>query len=161
MSMSCCRLPQQPNAALDAVFGATGATSVFPEDRNNFGLRVGVAWEPFGAGQGVVRVGYGQYLGGCRGLRCGVRWWIRRWRASATHVRIVPTTVTDCPQVANQGFGYVCSLCDGASGGGGGDDFGDGVRPAVPVAGGAAGELGGGAGVLARGGGECDLSDES
>ena len=37
-------LPQQPNAALDAVFGAVGATSVFPEDRNNFGPRLGVEW---------------------------------------------------------------------------------------------------------------------
>ncbi|MGH9598023.1 MAG: TonB-dependent receptor, partial [Edaphobacter sp.] len=38
-------LPQQPNAALDAAFGNVGATSVFPEDRNNLGPRVGVAWE--------------------------------------------------------------------------------------------------------------------
>jgi hypothetical protein len=37
----------------DAAFGKTGATSVFPEDRNNFGPRVGVSWEPFGGA--VVR----------------------------------------------------------------------------------------------------------
>jgi hypothetical protein len=29
--------------------------------------------------------------------------------SSTTHVRIVPTTITNCPQVANQGFGYACS----------------------------------------------------
>ena len=56
-------LPQQPNAALDAVFGAVGATSVFPEDRNNFGPRLGVAWQPFGVGRGVLRIGYGVYFG--------------------------------------------------------------------------------------------------
>ena len=67
-------LPQQPNAALDAVFGARGATSVFPEDRNNFGPRVGIAWQPFGGGGGWCGWGMGCTLGGCRGLRFGVRW---------------------------------------------------------------------------------------
>ena len=56
-------LPQWPNAGLDAVFGAVGATSVFPEDRNNVGPRLGMAWAPFGVGRGVVRVGYGVYFG--------------------------------------------------------------------------------------------------
>ena len=56
-------LPQQPNATLDAAFGQTGATSVFPEDRNNFGPRLGIAWEPFGPGRGVIRVGYGIFYG--------------------------------------------------------------------------------------------------
>ena len=56
-------LPQRPNAALDAVFGARGATSVFPEDRNNFGPQLGWRWQPFGVGGGVVRVGYGLYFG--------------------------------------------------------------------------------------------------
>jgi hypothetical protein len=56
-------LPQQPNAALDIVFGSVGATSVFPEDRNNNGPRLGFAWQPFGVGRGVLRVGYGLYYG--------------------------------------------------------------------------------------------------
>ena len=29
--------------------------------------------------------------------------------SSARHILITPTTVTNCPQVANQGFGYVCA----------------------------------------------------
>jgi hypothetical protein len=101
--------PQQPSAALDAVFGARGATSVFPEDRNNLGLRVGASWEPLGAGRGVVRVGYGQYFGRLAGETIRSALVDTAMAASSTHVRIVPTTVTDCPQMAGQGFGYVCS----------------------------------------------------
>ena len=29
--------------------------------------------------------------------------------SSSTHIRITPSTITACPQVANQGFGYVCT----------------------------------------------------
>jgi hypothetical protein len=29
--------------------------------------------------------------------------------SSATHVRITPSGITTCPQVAGQGFGYVCT----------------------------------------------------
>ncbi|HLK33914.1 MAG TPA: TonB-dependent receptor, partial [Terriglobales bacterium] len=101
--------PQQPNAALDAVFGKTGATSVFPEDRNNFGPRVGVAWEPFGAGQGVVHVGYGLYFGRLPGATIRSALANTALASSTVNVRIVPDTVTVCPQVANQGFGYACS----------------------------------------------------
>jgi TonB dependent receptor len=102
-------LPQRPNAALDAVFGAKGATSVFPEDRNNFGPRVGVGWEPFGGGRGVVRVGYGMYFGRLPGATVRSALVNTAMAGSTTHVRITPTTVTECPQVANQGFGYACS----------------------------------------------------
>ena len=102
-------LPQRPNGGLDAVFGARGATSVFPEDRNNLGLRVGAAWEPLGAGRGVVRVGYGQYFGRLAGATIRSALVDTAMATSTTHVRIVPTTVTECPQVAGQGFGYVCS----------------------------------------------------
>src|SRR5205807_10507757 len=56
-------LPQQPNAILDAAFGKIGATSVFPEDRNNFGPRIGVVWQPFGPGRGLVRAVNGVCFG--------------------------------------------------------------------------------------------------
>jgi hypothetical protein len=103
-------LPQQPNGALDAAFGSTGATSVFPEDRNNFGPRVGVAWQPFGEGRGIVRVGYGIFYGRLAGAMVRSALVNTATAASSTHVLILPTTVTNCPQVAtNQGFGYVCS----------------------------------------------------
>jgi len=103
-------LPQQPNAALDAVFGRVGATSIFPEDRNNFGPRVGVAWQPFGAGRGVVRVGYGLFYGRLPGATVRKALIDTALPSSATHVRITPATVTNCPQVASQGFGYACSF---------------------------------------------------
>jgi hypothetical protein len=102
-------LPQQPNRALDAAFGTTGATSVFPEDRNNFGPRVGVAWEAFGHGRGVIRAGYGLFYGRLPGATIRSALVDTALASSATHVQILPSTVTDCPQVANQGFGYVCS----------------------------------------------------
>ncbi len=102
-------LPQHPNAALDAVFGQTGATSIFPEDRNNFGPRVGVAWEPFGGGRGVVRVGYGLFYGRLPGATIRSALVNTATASSTTHVRITPGTVTACPQVANQGFGYPCA----------------------------------------------------
>jgi TonB dependent receptor len=103
-------LPQQPNGSLDAAFGSVGATSVFPEDRNNFGPRVGVAWQPFGEGRGVVRVGYGIFYGRLAGATVRSALVNTATNLSATHVLILPTTVTNCPQVAvNQGFGYVCS----------------------------------------------------
>ena len=101
-------LPQQPNGYLDSVFGGMGATSVFPEDRNNVGLRFGAAWEPFGAGRGVVRVGYGQFYGRLPGATIRSALVDTALASSATHVRILPKTVTACPQVANQGFGYAC-----------------------------------------------------
>ncbi|HEU5339618.1 MAG TPA: TonB-dependent receptor [Edaphobacter sp.] len=103
-------LPQQPNLALDAVFGSAGATSIFPEDRNNFGPRVGVAWEPFGEGRGVVHIGYGLFYGRLPGATVRKALIDTALPSSATHVRITPATVTNCPQMANQGFGYACSF---------------------------------------------------
>ena len=100
--------PQQPNAALDTTFGARAATGSFPEDRNNAGPRLGVAWQPFGPGKGTVRVGYGVYYGRVAGATIRSALTDTALSTSATHVRITPSTVTECPQAANQGFGYGC-----------------------------------------------------
>jgi hypothetical protein len=102
-------LPQYPNAALDAVFGQTGAASIFPEDRNNFGPRVGLSWEPFGNGRGAVRAGYGLFYGRLPGSTIRSALLNTAMASSTTHVRITPSTITACPQVANQGFGYACA----------------------------------------------------
>ncbi|MEO7029012.1 MAG: TonB-dependent receptor, partial [Acidobacteriaceae bacterium] len=102
-------LPQQPNVALDAAFRATGATSVFPEDRNNAGPRVAVAWSPRQGRWGTARVGYGVYFGRLPGSRVRAALLDTALPSSATRIHITPTTVTACPQVANQGFGYPCA----------------------------------------------------
>ena len=100
---------QHPNPALDTLFGATGATSVLPKDTNNFGPRLGLAWQPLGAGKGTVRLGYGVYFGRLPGAMVRAALIDTALPgASATHVRITPATETLCPQVANQGFGYGC-----------------------------------------------------
>ena len=101
-------LPQQPNAGLDAVFGAVGATSVFPEDRNNFGPRLGLAWQPFGVGRGVLRIGYGVYFGKLPGATIRAALLDTAMPRSVTRVRIQPIE-TPCPQVTTVGFGYPCS----------------------------------------------------
>ena len=102
-------LPQQPNPALDAAFGNVGASSVFPEDRNNFGPRAGISWEPFGAGRGLIRVGYGLFYGRLPGATVRSALVNTALPSSAIHVLILPRAETLCPQVPNQGFGYACS----------------------------------------------------
>ncbi|WP_263382729.1 TonB-dependent receptor [Granulicella arctica] len=101
--------PQTPNVALDAVFGKIGSTSVFPEDRNNFGPRAGLSWQAGWMHGGVVHAGYGLYFGRLPGLTIRSALVDSALASSTTHVRILPTTETDCPQVANQGFGYACA----------------------------------------------------
>ena len=107
---------QKPNAALDAVFGAIGKTSVIPHDGNNMGPRLGIAWEPFGPGNGLIRVGYGVYFGRLPGATVRSALVDTAMPGSTTHIRITPSAVTACPQVtggAGQGFGYPCAY-DGA-----------------------------------------------
>jgi hypothetical protein len=102
-------LPQQPNAALDAVFGAKGSTGIYPEDRNNFGPRLGLVWQPFGVGRGAINLGYGVYFGKLPGATIRAALLDTALPNSTTRVRILPTTETLCPQNTQVGFGYPCS----------------------------------------------------
>lgn len=102
--------PQQPNTALDAIFGAVGATSVFPADRNNFGPRIGLEWAPFRAGRGVLRAGFGVYYGKLPGATLRAALINTALPQSTVRVRITPTTETACPQMPSVGFGYPCSF---------------------------------------------------
>jgi hypothetical protein len=99
-------LPQKPNAILGAAFAATGATSVFPEDRNNAGPRVALAWSPKWV---TARVGYGVYFGRLPGSQVRAALLNTALPSSATHIRITPTAVTNCPQNLTEGFGYPCA----------------------------------------------------
>jgi hypothetical protein len=57
----------------------------------------------------VVRVGYGLFYGRLPGTTVRSALVNTATASSATHMQILPTTVTNCPQVANQGFGYACA----------------------------------------------------
>jgi hypothetical protein len=108
-------LPQQPNVVLDEALEQidspmAGTTGSFPEDRNNFGPRVSVVWAPTRGRAFVVRVGYGAFYGQVPGATVRAALADTALPRSTTHVRFTPTTEVDCPQVANQGFGYVCSF---------------------------------------------------
>jgi len=119
--------PQAPNALLDADIAAVGgaiegATGIFPEDRNNFGPRLAVVWAPSSVlglpkryqpkkGQMfTVRLGYGLFYGHIPGGTVHAALVNTALASTTTHVRIRPTTITDCPQVTvvQQGFGYPC-----------------------------------------------------
>lgn len=109
-------VPVSPNPSLDAVFGSRGATSIFPEDRNNLGPRASVAWEPFGAGRGVVRVGYGVFFGQVPGATIRAALSDTGQVGSTRRVRIRPSTGIVCPQMLTSGFGYPCAFGSQPSG---------------------------------------------
>ena len=111
-------LPAAPNAALDAVFSARGATSVFPEDRNNFGPRAGLALAlPYGV---VLHAGYGLYYGRLAGATIRQALAATALPTSTTSIRIRPSAEVACPQAPannpNQGFGYACSFAAAPTG---------------------------------------------
>ena len=119
--------PQTANPELDADIAALdlpvhGATGIFPEDRNNFGPRVAVAWSPrsiwglparWSQKNGslfTVHAGYGVFYGHIPGATVRAALTDTALDTTTTHIRIRPTTITDCPQVTvvQQGFGYPC-----------------------------------------------------
>lgn len=119
--------PQTANPLLDEEIAALnvpihGATGTFPEDRNNFGPRVSAVWSPssvWGAparwtsksGQlFTLRVGYGVFYSHIPGATLRAAMVDTALPSTTLHVRIRPTTITDCPQVTavQQGFGYPC-----------------------------------------------------
>ena len=102
-------IPQNPNPALDAIFGLRGASSSFPEDRNDLGPRLAVAWEPLGRGRGTIHLGYGLFFGRVPGATIRAALTDTAQPNGTTKIRIRPTTVTACPQVPANGFGYPCA----------------------------------------------------
>lgn len=55
--------PQLPNSLFDNDTRFTAKTSIFPEDKNNFGPRLGFAWDINGDGKHSLRGGWGMYYG--------------------------------------------------------------------------------------------------
>jgi hypothetical protein len=105
-------LPQTPNFTLDGDVAALGvpiggATAVFPEDRNNFGLRFGAAWSPKFV---TMHVGYGMFYGRTPGATVRAALTDTALGSTTSSVRIRPTTETACPQRMNEGFGYPCAF---------------------------------------------------
>jgi len=104
-------LPQAPNEVLDAAMKAVapqvvGSTSSFPEDRNNVGPRVAVAWSPRLM---TVHLGYGIFYGRLAGTTVRSALADTAMSSTALQVRIRPTTETSCPQMTAVGFGYPCA----------------------------------------------------
>jgi hypothetical protein len=105
--------PQQPNPALDLVLASiaspiAGASSVIPEDRNNFGPRLSVAWSPRRE-LVTARLSYGVFYGRVAGATVNAALTDTALPSSTQRIRITPSTTTECPQVQNQGFGYPCA----------------------------------------------------
>jgi hypothetical protein len=107
--------PQQPNPAVDLVLSEIaspigGSTSRIPEDRNNVGPRISMAWSPGRAHAFTIRAGYGAFYGRVSGATVNAALTDTALASSTRRIRITPSTITDCPQVANQGFGYPCAF---------------------------------------------------
>ncbi len=105
-------IPQTPNQVIDSVFAARGATSIFPEDRNNFGPRAAIAWQlPFAL---TLHAGYGIFYGRLPGATLRQALAATALPSSTTSIRIRPSIETACPQAPaanpNQGFGYPCAF---------------------------------------------------
>jgi hypothetical protein len=105
-------LPQTPNYTLDAALDAlalpiNAATHIFPEDRNNLGPRVGLAWSPHWF---TAQLGYGLFYGSIPGATIRAALADTALATTTLHVRIRPTTITPCPQITTiqQGFGFPC-----------------------------------------------------
>lgn len=114
-------LPTRPNFALDAAIatlgrGDAGATATMPEDRNNVGPRLTVAWSPrihrARAPSFTLRAGYGVFYGRTPGATIAAALNDTALPSSTRRIRIRPSDVTQCPQIttANQGFGFPCAF---------------------------------------------------
>ncbi|QMV18521.1 hypothetical protein GOB94_07350 [Granulicella sp. 5B5] len=116
-------LPQNPNSVLDSDLAAasiTAQTSRFPEDRNNFGPRIALVWSPLATRSklpvwlkaATMQAGYGIFFGRVPGATIRAALADTAMPATYEHIRITPTTITQCPQVTsvNQGFGYPCAF---------------------------------------------------
>jgi hypothetical protein len=120
-------MPQASNPLLDADIAALnqpvhGSTGTFPEDRNNVGPRVALAWSPRtiwglparwsqkSGSMMTVHVGYGVFFSHIPGATVRAALTDTALPSTTTRVRIRPTTITLCPQVTavQQGFGYPC-----------------------------------------------------
>jgi TonB dependent receptor len=110
--------PQTPNEVLDTdlkqvATQVVGATSSFPEDRNNMGPRVSVAWAPRSGRMVTAHLGYGIFYGRLAGTTVRSALTDTALAQTTLQVRIRPTTVTSCPQNLTMGFGFPCAY-DGA-----------------------------------------------
>ncbi len=112
-------LPQRPNLVLDAAIAGLGgriggATASFPEDRNNAGPRLAVAWSPERHGKPLLtaHLGYGVFYGRVAGAEIAAALSDTALPSTTERIRITPTTVTNCPQITtgNKGFGYPCDF---------------------------------------------------